>query len=103
MLKELVQFIDSLDIELKAVGMMPREGLHIFLRYETVDNKVSISKTFTYEVFSKKQQELSPPLKTAASLAQVAWMVNTNKCFRFQLIMEDLFYLPTNTRVTRQH
>jgi CRISPR-associated protein Csh1 len=82
MLKELVQFTDALDEELKAIGVIPKEGLHIFLHHETDDNnELSISKTFRYEVYSKKQQELSTLLKKAASLAQIGWMVNTNKCF----------------------
>lgn len=82
MLKELVQFTDALDEELKAIGVVPKEGLHIFLSYKTDDNnELSISKTFKYEVYSKKQQELTPLLKSAASLSQIGWMVNTNKCF----------------------
>jgi len=82
MLKELVQFTDALDEELKAVGVIPKEGLHTFLHYETdANNELSISKDFKYEVFSKKQAELTPLLKEAASLSQIGWMVNTNKCF----------------------
>lgn len=81
-IKELVQFTDSLDKELKAIGIAPKEGLHIFLSFETsAENELFIGKTFRYEVYSKKQQELSPLLKTAAFLSKVAWMVNTNKCF----------------------
>ncbi len=81
MIKEIVQFTNSLDIEMKAIGMLPKEGLHIMLKYENVDDQLNISKVFEYEWFSKKKSALTPLLKRAASLAQLAWMVNTNKCF----------------------
>lgn len=82
MIKELVQFTDSLDEELKAIGVTPKEGLHIFLSFEAdANNQLSISNTFRHEVYSKKQPDPGLLLKTAAFLSQVAWMVNTNKCF----------------------
>lgn len=81
MIKELVQFTNSLDSEMKAIGMLPKEGLHILLRYENTDGQLSISKDFQYEWFSKKKTVLSSFLKKSAALSQLAWMVNTNKCF----------------------
>lgn len=81
MIKELVQFTNSIDEELKAANLTPKDGLHIFLRYEVVDEKITIAKTFIYEIFARKQPELSPFLRIASSLSQVAWMINTNKCF----------------------
>lgn len=81
MLTELIQFTNSLDPELKAIGMTPKEGLHIMLSFEEIDNTLSISKNLRYEVYSKKDKEVSLSKKYFASLAQLAWMVNTNKCF----------------------
>lgn len=81
MLKELVQFTESLDDEIKAVGILPKEGLHIMLSYEENNGETLISAVPKFEVFSKKQQDVSLFLKKCASLAQTSWMVNTNKCF----------------------
>ncbi|MFC0181946.1 hypothetical protein ACFFJX_05025 [Pseudarcicella hirudinis] len=81
MLKELIQFTNSIDAQFKAIGIIPKEGLHIKLRFEEIDNTLSISKNCQYELFSKKDKEVSGFLKNIASLAQLSWMVNTNKCF----------------------
>lgn len=81
MLTELIQFTNSLDPELKSIGMTPKEGLHIMLKLEEVDNTLSISTDIRYEIYSKKDKEVSSSKKHFASLAQLAWMVNTNKCF----------------------
>lgn len=82
MIKEIVHFTDALDEELKALGVVPKEGLHIFLQFERDNNnELCVSRNFTYEIYSKKQKELSGLLKKAATLSQVSWMVNTNKCF----------------------
>lgn len=81
MLKELIQFTNSLDNELKAIGMAPKEGLHILLSYEENEQELYISRAPKYEVFSKKSKDLTPFLKNIALLAQTSWMVNTNKCF----------------------
>lgn len=81
MIKELVQFTNSLDNEMRTIGMLPKEGLHILLKYENTDDNILIAKNFQYEWFSKKKTVLSSFLKSSATLAQLAWMVNTNKCF----------------------
>lgn len=81
MIKELVQFTDSLDDELKTIGILPKEGLHIMLSYEEENDETLISAVPKFEVFSKKQQDVSIFLRKCASLAQSSWMVNTNKCF----------------------
>lgn len=81
MLTELIQFTNSLDPELKTIGMTPKEGLHIMLKLEELENTLSISTDFRYEIYSKKDKEISSSKKYFASLAQLAWMVNTNKCF----------------------
>jgi CRISPR-associated protein Csh1 len=81
MIKELVNFTNSLDSELKAIGMTPKEGLHILLSFEEQDGQLSISEKIEYEVYSKKDKELTATKKRFATLANLAWMVNTNKCF----------------------
>jgi CRISPR-associated protein Csh1 len=80
MLKELIQFTDSLPEELKGIGMLPKEGLHILLGYENNNGELSISPIPEFETFSKKQQEVSKFLKKCEALRQVSWMIDTNKC-----------------------
>lgn len=81
MIKELINFTNSLDSELKAIGMTPKEGLHILLSFEEQDGQFSISEKIEYEIYSKKDKELTTAKKRFATLANLAWMVNTNKCF----------------------
>ncbi len=81
MIKELINFTNSLDSELKAIGMTPKEGLHILLSFEEQDGQLSISDKTEYEIYSKKDKELTATKKRFATLANLAWMVNTNKCF----------------------
>lgn len=81
MLKELINFTNSLDPELKAIGMTPKEGLHILLSFEGQDGQLSISIKPESVVYSKKDKELDKTKKRFATLANLAWMVNTNKCF----------------------
>jgi CRISPR-associated protein Csh1 len=81
MIKELINFTNSLDSELKAIGMTPKEGLHILLSFEEQDGQLSISNKPKSEIYSKKDKELTSAKKRFATLANLAWMVNTNKCF----------------------
>jgi CRISPR-associated protein Csh1 len=81
MIKEIINFTNNLDPELKAIGMSPKEGLHILLTLEQKDNCYSISSKIKYSIFSKKEKEISAINKKFALLANLAWMVNTNKCF----------------------
>lgn len=81
MIKELINFTSGLDSELKAIGMTPKEGLHILLSFEEQDGQLSISDKIEYEVYSKKDKELTATKKRFATLANLAWMINTNKCF----------------------
>lgn len=81
MIKELINFTNGLDPELKAIGMSPKEGLHILLSFEEQDGQLSISNKPKFEVYSKKDKELTAAKKQFATLANLAWMVNTNKCF----------------------
>lgn len=82
MLKELANFTQSLDADLKEIGIEPREGLHIVLSLEdSPDNGLQISDQFEYALFHKKKTDTTEgPLKKCAAWARTAWMVDTNKC-----------------------
>jgi CRISPR-associated protein Csh1 len=82
MLKELSHFTQSLDAELKGIGVEPREGLHIVLSPEELaDGSFQIMERFEYEMYRKKKPGSSELQKKCAAWARSAWMVDTNKCF----------------------
>lgn len=84
MIKELINFTDSLDEEFKNLGSLPKEGLHILINSIVNEaGEVSIDlENFKYEQFSKKQKdELSEFLNHCKFLHQNAWCIDTNKCF----------------------
>lgn len=82
MIKEVSNFIESLDPTFKSLGIKPKDGLHVMFSIQNNEGKLVISKN---SYASTKKKEPSPDeielLKKAASLTQVAWCVNTNKCF----------------------
>ena len=80
MIQELINFTNGLDSELKAIGMTPKEGLHILLSFEEQDGQLSISDKIEYEVYSKKDKEVSLFLRKCELLRQATWMIDTNKC-----------------------
>ncbi|WP_375448592.1 hypothetical protein [uncultured Fibrella sp.] len=81
MLRELTTFTQSLDADLKEIGVEPREGLHVVLSLEELPEGDSrIAEQFEYALFRKKKTELSGMLKRCAAWARTAWMVDTNKC-----------------------
>lgn len=84
MIRELINFTDTLDEEFKNLGSSPKEGLHIIVREIVNENgNVTIdSDNFKYEQYSKKQKD--PPsgfLEKCKILHQNAWCIDTNKCF----------------------
>lgn len=84
MLKELVQFTETAlaDETFRNLGITPKEGLHIVLQVEKTEEQTSIANKAEYAVYSsKKTKELSSLHQRCAAWAQVAWMVDTNKCF----------------------
>ncbi len=84
MIKELINFTDSLDEEFKNLGSLPKEGLHILIHSIVNEaGEVSIDlENFKYEQFSKKQKdEPSEFLSHCKLLHQSAWCIDTNKCF----------------------
>lgn len=84
MIKELINFTESLDEEFKNLGSLPKEGLHILINSIVNEvGEISIDiENFRYEQFSKKQKgELSEFLNHCKLLHQNAWCIDTNKCF----------------------
>ena len=85
MIKEITQFVNDLDTDFRALGLKPKDGLHIMLRIRTeseiniIDNDSLVGYVYT------KNKNLSPEefslLDHFASLSQLSWCVNTNKCF----------------------
>ncbi len=83
MLRELINFTDSLDSEFKALGMKNKEGLHIFLEIQNDGERHWIDEKM--EVVFTRKKELTPDEKAlinrTSTLTQLSWCVNTNKCF----------------------
>lgn len=83
MLRELINFTDSLDPEFKALGMKNKEGLHIFLEIHNDGERHWIDEKM--EVVFTRKKELTPDdnalIKYSSTLTQLSWCVNTNKCF----------------------
>jgi CRISPR-associated protein Csh1 len=84
MIKELINFTDSLEEEFKNLGSLPKEGLHVLIKsIVNEEGEVNIDlENFKHEQFSKKQKdEPSEFLNYCKLLHENAWMVDTNKCF----------------------
>lgn len=86
MIKELSTFVQTLDPDLKALGMKPKEGLHLMLRIQTdEDNTIFIDENslrgWGYTKTKNPAPDETALIDYCATLAQVAWCVNTNKCF----------------------
>lgn len=83
MLRELINFTDSLDPDFKALGMKHKEGLHIFLEVQNDGERHWIDDNM--EVVFTRKKELTPDenalIKRTSTLTQLSWCVNTNKCF----------------------
>ncbi|MBB1139707.1 hypothetical protein [Myroides sp. WP-1] len=83
MIKEIVNFMKLLPDEFKTVGSQPKEGLHIVLNQKVDTNQVmSIDlNDFQYEMYAKKDEEISSFLEECKLRHQNAWCIDTNKCF----------------------
>lgn len=84
MIKELINFTDSLDNGFKTLGSKPKEGLHIFVDkiIEDSGNSFIDTNNFTFEFYSKKSKEnISDFLNKCKWFHQNAWCIDTNKCF----------------------
>ncbi|MDM1411995.1 hypothetical protein HX038_14740 [Myroides odoratimimus] len=83
MIKEIVNFMRLLPDDFKTMGSQPKEGLHILL-HQKVDRDQICSidlVNFEYEMYSKKDEEVSPFLEECKIRHQNAWCIDTNKCF----------------------
>ena len=84
MIKELINFTDSLDDDFKTLGSKPKEGLHIFVDkiVEDSGNTFIDANNFTFEIYSKKSKEdISVFLNKCKLFQQNSWCIDTNKCF----------------------
>jgi len=83
MIKELIQFTETAlaDETFRNLSVVPKEGLHIVLQIEKTEEQTLISDKAEYIVYSKKTKELTALHEKCAAWSQVAWMVDTNKCF----------------------
>lgn len=85
MIKEIAQFIDTLDPDFKTLGLKPKEGLHILLRIQKEDGRVfSDEDSMIGWAFTRKKDQEPEKVKLLeyfATLTTLTWCVNTNKCF----------------------
>ncbi len=80
MIKELIYFTDSLSEDFKALGKVPKEGLHILLQFKE-DGSINLATdTIFFEYYNKKMNEVSPFLTKCLQLQENAWMIDPNKC-----------------------
>ena len=81
-IKELIQFTDSLDSELKAVGITPKEGLHVIIKLNSQVNDLNNPPLITKTIYHKNKTELTSLLMRCAAWTNSAWMLDndTNKC-----------------------
>lgn len=85
MIKELSTFVQALDSEFKGLGVKPKEGLHILLKVRQEEDSVFMDESslvgWVYTKSKNLKQEEEVLLGRCASLGQLSWCVNTNKCF----------------------
>lgn len=85
MIKELSNFITSLPPGLKTLGLKSKEGLHILLKIQEIDGRLFIDDTSLKQWGFTRKKDQEPGeidfFKKCASLSQLSWCVNTNKCF----------------------
>jgi CRISPR-associated protein Csh1 len=83
MLKELVQFTQTVvdDPVFRNLNIAPKEGLHIVLKVEKISEQYDIVDDLIFAGVFNKNTVLEGWLEKCAAWSQVAWMVDTNKCF----------------------
>lgn len=80
MIKELINFSESLSEDFKAIGKLPKEGLHILLQVKDDGTLNLAADSIQYGYFNKKMEEITPFLNKCLQLQENSWMVDTNKC-----------------------
>lgn len=78
MIKELVQFVDSIPEIVKERAVNPKTGLHILLDFDDAGKGYVVGSE---RYLGKKHPETSQFLKECAARQETAWMIDTNKCF----------------------
>lgn len=83
MIREIINFTENIDEQFKNLGSTPKEGLHILLDIESIDDTIKINtNNYRCEIYSKKQKnETSDFLNQCKLLHRNAWCIDTNKCF----------------------
>lgn len=84
MIRELINFTNNLDEEFKNLGSSPKEGLHVLLKIEADEDRLTSINTqdYQFEQYSKKEKKYpSDFLNYCKLLQQNSWMIDTNKCF----------------------
>lgn len=83
MLKELVQFTQTVvdDPIFRNLNLAPKEGLHIVLRVESTPEQINIADDLVFASVFNKKTAAEGWFEKCAAWSQVAWMVDTNKCF----------------------
>lgn len=85
MIKELVNFTEALREEgFLSLGLKLKEGLHVLLKPKIEDEIISIDEDSFKYAFTRKKNSTGEELALQAhfaTLSQLSWCVNTNKCF----------------------
>lgn len=82
MIKELVNFTQSLSEDIKNSAVRPKEGLHIMLGFVIEDDTLKMAENpLAFEFYSKKMEEESDFIKRCKFLSHNGWCIDTNKCF----------------------
>ena len=83
MIQEIDIFMNHLTPEVKQMGLKPKEGLHVLLKLQEKDGTVFMDGHSVVKVcHTRRATEFDYPfMRRCAQWTQVAWCVNTNKCF----------------------
>jgi CRISPR-associated protein Csh1 len=78
MIREISQFVETIPVGTKAKAMEPKQGLHISVGFDSE----GVCKVLHHEYFNKKKSRVySVFIERCMRLQELAWMVDTNKCF----------------------
>jgi|SRR5690625_1180739 len=80
MIKELINFSESLTDDFKSLGKRPKDGLHILLQTKEDGEIDSAANSIHFEYYNEKMDDISPFLKNCIQLQENSWMIDTNKC-----------------------
>lgn len=83
MIKEIVQFTKTVvaDPTFCRLNLTPKEGLHVVLNVNISPEQIEISDELTFAEEFNKKTTINEWFEKCAAWSQVAWMVDTNKCF----------------------